>query len=147
MSRELRFRAIKLIERKLTGAKRQEALRWVRGVSHTEKLQPFVDRLETMPDTGAEHSERKLGPEAIARIRQEYIDGWKIGDIAARHGVSTGLVISHTRDLPRRVTHMTEEEIADIRESWARGERMEEIAARLGRSVPACYKHVREVWR
>jgi hypothetical protein len=99
-----RVSVIKLIERKLTGQKRQDALRWVRSRQPGDKaMAQFVKRLEPMPDTGADHSRTKYGPEKRAKVCELYAAGLTYQQITEQTGVPHSSVCYITKDLPRRL--------------------------------------------
>lgn len=77
--------------------------------------------------TGFRTSRRErneLQPDQISRLREDYLNGIPIADIAHKFGVHKATVGHHTDDLPRRVHHteMTEGLIKQIREMYLAGE-------------------------
>ena len=94
---------ILIIESKLTGQRRQEALSWARGHRTWEQYQAMIKRLEPLPDSGAQHSQTVYSEQTRAAVRADYRAGMKLRDIAAKHGIRThGTISKICEDLPRR---------------------------------------------
>lgn len=101
----IKIDAINLIERKLEGQRRQDALRWAKSYRTTgDQLLSFMEKLEKLPDTGALHSNTLHGFAKRANVRAAYRRGDLIKDICKEHGVSHETLYRFVADLPKRRT-------------------------------------------
>lgn len=101
MSFTLKQQVCHLIERKLTGERRQEGLAWVRlHAGDWRALRAMKQRIEALPDTGTPHSRQMLRPERLAELQQEYATTrTPVAELAAKYGVTPRYVYNHCAGL------------------------------------------------
>jgi DNA-directed RNA polymerase specialized sigma24 family protein len=135
-----------LVERKLVGNARQEAKHWLHTRRHklTKKsVQAFIDRLESLPDSGAPHSQEKFSDEQRANMRNAYLAGMKFEEITRRFDISSKSLTRLVADLPRHQPRLTEEQRAEIHRLHLRGCKPQQIAEATGVSLSTVYRIIR----
>lgn len=96
----LKAQARFMIDRKLKGEQRMEALRRLNNPHRTtEDFKRVIDRLTPLPDVDREtaHPQSQFGPEAIARIRAERASGMTLQALADLHQTSFSTIRRLTR--------------------------------------------------
>lgn len=145
--KQLLVEAVKLIERKLAGQRRQEALSFTRGRLRTgSELKALIKRLEPLPDTGAQHSNAKFSRETRVAIAQAYADGMPMEDICKRFDCGHATVASCAQEanVPLRKSGpptIKPSIIARIREMRRNGSTYETIAEQCGVSIATAYRY------
>lgn len=104
-TKALRYAAIELIDRKLTGDRRRQAVAFVRRTGVGSKIEALMQRLEHLPDIEREaHPNAVLTDAAVVEMRAAHAAGVSSSELARRYGISTAQSSRILRGISRRQT-------------------------------------------
>lgn len=89
-TRQLKSEAFGLIDRKLTGSKRADAIAFVRERTRKQRdLENLIARLSSLPDAQRdEHPNARVSNAKVAEMRAKHAAGTPLRSLAAEYGLS-----------------------------------------------------------